>query len=459
MPARKTPFAKKKTSISAKKINLFKKINFKFVFLAAFTIFTTLTIIYVFFLFPQKLSDKIQRNLIEIYKPIDYQNFKSSFVIKLKHKSDDFVDQKFIKTVNSKYSLNVKFESINNNINKGITKIVFYKEQKKVIDKEFYIYWNINIEKEVKKKEKNIEVIKQEKRDINQENNQIDLDNIQKKEKIIKNKQKEFKEIKQDQKKEISYEKIEEKRKNEKQEKIKEVPVKKLQTNKHKEKPIPENVYKIAIVIDDVGYSYNSTYDFLSLGFPLTFAIIPELPHSKYFYNIIKNYGYDIILHIPMEPEKGLQFVENNAITTAMNKEAIKTEIDYFFDLYPASIGANNHMGSKAVSNPSLMSAVIEELSKKEKFWLDSMTNIETVSKEITNLYNVKFYKRDVFLDNEKDISYIRNSMTTLINEAKLKGFAIGIGHIQTKELAFVLKEFYKKRGQLGFEFVSFKNL
>jgi len=67
MPARKTPFAKKKTSISAKKINLFKKINFKFVFLAAFTIFTTLTIIYVFFLFPQKLSDKIQRNLIEIF--------------------------------------------------------------------------------------------------------------------------------------------------------------------------------------------------------------------------------------------------------------------------------------------------------------------------------------------------------------------------------------------------------
>ena len=49
--------------------------------------------------------------------------------------------------------------------------------------------------------------------------------------------------------------------------------------------------------------------------------------------------------------------------------------------------------------------------------------------------------------------------MDQLIKEAKQKGSAIGIGHIQTKNLVPVLKEYYNKRDELGIEFVPLKLL
>ena len=70
-----------------------------------------------------------------------------------------------------------------------------------------------------------------------------------------------------------------------------------------------------------------------------------------------------------------------------------------------------------------------------------------------------EYFERDVFLDNSKNINEIRKAMDLLIKEANQKGYAVGIGHIQTRELAQVLKEYYNKKEQLGVEFVPLKKL
>ena len=49
--------------------------------------------------------------------------------------------------------------------------------------------------------------------------------------------------------------------------------------------------------------------------------------------------------------------------------------------------------------------------------------------------------------------------MNMLIREARKKGSAIGIGHVQTVELVTVLKEYYNKRDELGIEFVPLRKL
>jgi polysaccharide deacetylase 2 family uncharacterized protein YibQ len=116
-------------------------------------------------------------------------------------------------------------------------------------------------------------------------------------------------------------------------------------------------------------------------------------------------------------------------------------------------------MGSKSVTDKRLMNILLNELSKKNMFWLDSMTNINTVSKEIASNYNLQFFERNVFLDNEKDYNSIKKAVETLINEAKIKGYAIGIGHAQTKLLAPVLKEYFLKSNELSIKFVPLKSL
>ena len=388
-------------------------------FLFSIIIILLSLIIYTFFLFPKQLNKKIKNELIEIYNPVIYDDPKNIFILKLKERPSYDLQLNTYNSIKQKFGLDTNFEKINSNINSGINKISFSKNNKKFNEiQPIYIFWDFNIEKE--------KIVK------------------------IENKKESLK---------LNYEVIENKRKNEKQEKLINPDINKFQYGTYKETKTIEIKPKIAIVIDDVGYSYNSTYDFLSLGFPVTFALIPEMRDSEKFYNLFRKYDYDMLLHIPMEPIKGKKYVEKNAIFTDMSDEIIRNKIIDYLNKYPDVIGANNHMGSKAIADARVMDIILNELAVKDKIWLDSMTNLNTVSKEIASIHNLHYYERDVFLDNSKNINEIRKAMNQLIKEAKQKGQAVGIGHIQSRELAQVLKEYYLKREQLGIEFVPLKKL
>ena len=410
---------KKKPIISIKKkrkVRRRKKKSFSYsIFpLMILVVLISLFIVYALFIFPQTLNKKIKSDLITIYKPRFYDDSHRIFILRLFSKPTDDIQNKAYKKIKEKYGLEIKFEKITSTEDKGINKIVFFKRNKKFNEIiPIYIYWDKSIEE---KETTKMTYHKQEAK--------------------------------------LRYEKIEEKRRNEKQEKLYKPQGHGFKYCRHIETPFLEEKARIAIVIDDVGYSYNSTYDFLTLGFPVTFAIIPDMPKSKMFYKLFRKYGYELILHIPMEPLKGKQYVEKNALFIDMTDQEIKNRIMYFLDDYPDVIGANNHMGSKAVTDARLMNIVLSELSIRNKLWLDSMTNLNTISKEVASVCDLSYYKRDVFLDNNKDRYSIKTSMEQLIKKAKQKGSAIGIGHIQTKELVPVLKEYYDKRDELGIEFV-----
>ncbi len=214
-------------------------------------------------------------------------------------------------------------------------------------------------------------------------------------------------------------------------------------------------VSMLIIVIDDVGYKHD-TYDaFLSLDIPLTYAVIPETPYADYYYQRIKKTGNDVILHIPMEPLKGRKFVESNALISDMTDIEIKDKINRFLSLYPDVIGANNHMGSKLINDTRIMSIILETISSKGIFWLDSYTTGTSLPLNISNMLGLKYYRRDEFLDNIKTTDAIKSSMERLIKKARINGYAVGIGHIQTKQLPGVLKSYADRQNQLSIKFVT----
>jgi len=391
--------------------------------LVILTIISILTSLYIFLYFPNKLNEKIKNSLFEIYKPINYYEFDKIIIFKLNEKPDNNNKQILLDRIKLKYGLNLKFETIDL-INQGIIEISFYRNDRKYSDLEnFYCYWNIENSEKIIDSDK-INSVK------------IIVDNPPEKKPIKKQ------EIKAEYfsfKKELAKKKEDKKNKN----------IIKTETIKNIEK------VKISIVIDDVGYEYLSFNSFTKLQFPITFAIIPGLKDSKKYYDLLKNKNYEIILHIPMEPIKGKQFVEKNGLFIDLSELEIRKRITNYFNEYPKAFGANNHMGSKAVTDEKLMTILMEELNNKNKFWLDSMTNEKTLAPEIAKIKNVKYFERSVFLDNQKDYFSIKKSMDRLYFEAKNKKFAVGIGHAQTFELARVLKEFYN----LNKEQVEFVNL
>jgi polysaccharide deacetylase 2 family uncharacterized protein YibQ len=376
---------------------------------------TGLIFIYTIFIFPGQLSNRIKDDLVEIYNPWIFEDSGSLVMIKLSSRPNQNLQQRAYNTVKEKYGLDVHFTRINSLQGRGINRLDFYKGPRKFtgLDK-VYIYWNNSI------------ITKEKNRDRGKP-------------------------------RKVEYDKIEHERRQERQDTTLHSRESTIRPSRYHE--TPGDSARIAVIIDDVGYRYNSIYDFLSLGFPVTFAIIPGLPDSKRFYRLIITNDYETIIHLPMEPDRGPRFVENNALLIGMSNSEIQSRVSSFINYFPEAIGANNHMGSRAVRDADIMNSMMQVLSRENLIWIDSMTTRATVSSEVASMTGVPCLERDVFLDNDKDYESIARAMDQLIIEARKKGSAIGIGHVQSSQLVNVLRDYHEKRGQLGIEFVPLSSL
>jgi hypothetical protein len=416
MPKRKTV---KKTQKRTKRSAANKKRYSLLMFLSLVVIIIIFAIsFYAILIFPKELNKKIKTSLIELLNPLSYDDTENALIIQINSRFNDDLKEKISGEIYDKFNLSVKFLAINNGDENGIIKIVFYQNDKELKDiSNIYIYYMIDEDNTADFEEHSYP-------EKDKENSFLNNKKIQDKHVIKKNNA-------------ISY-----------------------NNNYNKNQ---KNIYikpvKIAIIIDDVGYDYNLTKELLNTGIPLTYAIIPDVEGSRISYDMIKQFNAEMMLHIPMEPFKGKQYVEKNALFTDMTEEELKNRINTFIREYPGIKGVNNHMGSKATNDEKVMNVLFEELSKNNLFWIDSMTSNVSKSKKIAAKYNMIFYKRNVFLDNKKDLNYMRNQMNILINYAKVNGYAIGIAHNQTKNLPVLLKEYYNKRHELGVEFITMTDI
>ncbi|OHD77387.1 MAG: hypothetical protein A2355_01320, partial [Spirochaetes bacterium RIFOXYB1_FULL_32_8] len=349
------------------------------------------------------------------------------------------IQKKIYQKILNKYGLEVFFEKINGSDDRGINKLTFFKGNNRFNEPgEVYIYWNV-AKKNIIIEQKTVkERVYSPKRDEKQ---------LQA---IKKIKYQEPAPVKKENKK-LVHTKAENPRKN--------VEKKIIIAPSNIEKPQLVKKSKICIVIDDAGYQYEKASLFFESGLNITYALIPGLNASKQHYTTITNHGHDLILHIPMEPEKGRDFVEKEAVLTTMSDNEINVLINRFFNEYPKALGANNHMGSKAVKDARVMNSAISVIKKRDLFWLDSLTSPGSVADEVASIQGVPYLSRDVFLDNENSEKYINDAMVTLIKIAKRRGYAIGIGHLQSDVLIKVLKEYYSRSNELSIEFVGIHSI
>ncbi len=214
---------------------------------------------------------------------------------------------------------------------------------------------------------------------------------------------------------------------------------------------------KIAIVIDDVGYSQANLEIVEDIKHPLTFAVLPGLNFSQSVSNELISRGFQIILHLPMEPKEKVE-LENNTVLTEMNEEQIKSIIEADLASVPKAKGISNHMGSLATEDAKTMDAVLNLVKNKHLFFLDSFVTADSTAEALAREKRIKFVKRDVFLDNTLNPAYIRQQLGQLKKKARQKGQAVGIGHDRKVTLE-VLREEMPKIEKEGFKFVFVSDL
>jgi len=211
---------------------------------------------------------------------------------------------------------------------------------------------------------------------------------------------------------------------------------------------------RIALIIDDFGDRWNqTTRGFLELGTDLTLSVIPGLGMSVEVSRSIQQAGFEILLHLPMEPVSGSYRDNGSMILTGMDQDVIHQIIQRSLDDVPGAAGVNNHMGSKATSDQATMIRVLEEIRQKQLYFVDSRTIASTVAFNVARSMGLPCVERDVFFDVESEGKSIRDRLKELANEAKSRGYAVGIGHCRLRTLDVLREEIPKLKAQ-GFLFV-----
>jgi hypothetical protein len=209
---------------------------------------------------------------------------------------------------------------------------------------------------------------------------------------------------------------------------------------------------KVALIVDDMGYSLGAINELCSIGRPLTIAIIPYSPLASEIATISKQHDLEVILHLPLEAinnEGGNH--SRGMITTGMSEEEVIATIEKNLDQVPYIHGVNNHMGSKITANSQLMHTILERLKERDLFFIDSRTTSSSVAYNIAQSLNIPSAYRHVFLDGELNENYIKGQLIELFRQAQKNGFALGICH-PTQETLKVLKENFQLVDEFGLE-------
>lgn len=215
------------------------------------------------------------------------------------------------------------------------------------------------------------------------------------------------------------------------------------------ERPRPRKG-RIILVIDDVGYSLEQLEPFLDFPGPITFAVLPGLPHSLEAAQKIKEAGKELILHQPMEAVGG-EDPGPGALKLGMDRLAMAAVIADNLASVPGATGMNNHMGSAITRDPEAVRAVLEAARASGLYYLDSLTIPDSVVHSTALSLNLKTWERDVFLDNYPERAAILKQFDEGVKQAETKGVSVMVGHVWSAQLAQTLVDLYPGLIEQGF--------
>lgn len=195
--------------------------------------------------------------------------------------------------------------------------------------------------------------------------------------------------------------------------------------------PAKQERRQVAIVIDDFGNRMSGTEEMLKLPVKITAAVMPFMPTTREDAELAHRLGHDVIVHMPMEPNRGLKsWLGPGAITTDLSDEEIRSRVEKAIDNVPYAIGMNNHMGSKATADERVMRIVLSVCKERGLFFLDSRTTWKTVIPEVAKEVGVPLASNEIFLDDVYSERHISGQVALLKDHLKSHDNCVIIGHV-----------------------------
>jgi uncharacterized protein len=207
----------------------------------------------------------------------------------------------------------------------------------------------------------------------------------------------------------------------------------------------------IVLIIDDLGFDGQSLDRLMSLDANVNCAILPNGTRASEFAEALNERGFEILVHLPMQP-KGSEVPGRNAILTSMSDDEIARATRENIEAIPHARGLNNHMGSLATTDRRVMTSVLRAMPDG-MYFIDSRTTGGSIAADVARELNVRTATRNVFLDDVASERAVRKQLAELADAAQKHGVAIGIGHPYPVTLRVLAEELPELRAR-GFRFI-----
>ena len=189
-------------------------------------------------------------------------------------------------------------------------------------------------------------------------------------------------------------------------------------------------LYRAAIVMDDLGEELPAAQELLRLPYPLTFSVLPGLPASREVAGRAHAAGRQVMLHLPMEALPGAGVGPGaGAIRVGMPSAQVERIIDADLESVPYAEGVNNHMGSSATADATLMAEVMKTLAARRLYFIDSRTTASSVALDAARQAGLPAFYRSVFLDDTQTVAYTLGQLRRFRAAILQQGVALAIGH------------------------------
>lgn len=187
---------------------------------------------------------------------------------------------------------------------------------------------------------------------------------------------------------------------------------------------------RVAIIIDDIGYRDAIDRLFLTLPGKVTFSVLPYGPGGRQLAKDAHDKGFDVMLHMPMEP---ISYPKDDPgqgkLLVMMADKDIRSQVEKNLKQIPYVVGVNNHMGSKFTADAAKMRVALEGVHRRGLFFVDSVTIGRSVAFRVAKEKGMRAAARNLFLDHQPDYESICRQVDLAGRIAKAQGMAIAIGH------------------------------
>lgn len=218
-------------------------------------------------------------------------------------------------------------------------------------------------------------------------------------------------------------------------------------------RPEPTISPKVVVIIDDLGLDEQATQLLVSMPGPYTLAFLPYAENLPSQTARVKKAGHELMVHLPMQSHRTTADPGANALLKNLSFDEFGQRMEWNLTQFEGFVGVNNHMGSMLTEDPALMVRLMARLRHDGLLFVDSLTTPKSVGERAAKAINVPFLSRDVFLDNERNQTYIQRQLATVERIAKLRGYAVAIGHPYPETLA-ALTKWQKSLGFKGLRLV-----